>query len=76
MELDKTMECFITHDRSDVKTLCCIVFVRHTLRSRSIKVALFEYVIKRDKLPGWPGFAGSITFSQGLPGGMYPVGID
>ena len=32
--------------------------------------------IRQKKLPGWPGLARSKKFSLGLPGGMYPVGID
>ena len=32
--------------------------------------------IRQKNLPKWPGFARSKKFSPGLPGGVYPVGID
>ena len=36
----------MTYTRCDVKTMCYIVFISHTLHWRGIKIALQEYVIK------------------------------
>ena len=43
-------KCFITYIRCDVKTMCYIVFISHSLQWRYIKIALRKYVIKESKL--------------------------
>ena len=41
-------KCFITYIRCDVKTMCYIVFISHSLHWRYIKIALRKYVINAD----------------------------